>query len=347
MEGLLCQPDIRGFLLQAGVGFFGEREILGEEEAVRGGDAEAGPLRLDAGIGERRQVGGGQTEGTIAPGRDGQGARRLAGEGTGGNVLQEVFGGETRLFTAAGEQHELGTRQVDGVKHLRIARTVVGERSGILPQQEVVHFVGDGARIEDLASFCFGPGVGGGDERAQRGESHGDIGRITRGLLESFATDGGVRTEDQSGEQVGFGLAGRRQLAGGGEGLGRAFGVLALREREGEIARVGVGERRAAGFVGEFAQGTEGAVLDLTGKDRGAVAQEFDALTLLLGDGGAADGFLAERDVQVVALGRGDHPAQGMTPGCFVGRQVREVEFGRKLAGAFEVVLEHGEEAFA
>ena len=88
MEGLLCQPDIRGFLLQAGVGFFGEREILGEEEAVRGGDAEAGPLRLDAGIGERRQVGGGQTEGTIAPGRDGQGARRLAREGTGGNVLQ-------------------------------------------------------------------------------------------------------------------------------------------------------------------------------------------------------------------------------------------------------------------
>ena len=254
-------------------------------------------------------MGSGQTEGTIAPGRDGQGARRLAGERTRRHILKEVFGGETGLLTAAGEQHELGARQVDGVKYLRVARTVVSERSGILPQQEVVHFVGDGARVEDLPGFRFGPGVGGGDERAQSGQAHRDVGRITRGLLEAFAADGVVRTEDQSGEEVGFGLAGRGQLTGGGEGLGRAFGVLALREREGEIAGVGVGERRPAGFISELAQGAEGAVFDFTGEDGGAVAQEFDALTLLLGDGRTADGFLSERDVQVVALGRGDHPA--------------------------------------
>ena len=327
VEGVFGQTDVGGFLLQTGVGFLGEREVLGEEEAVGGRDAQAGALRFDARVGEGGEVGRGQAEGAVAPGGDGQRARRLAGERTRGDVLQQVFGGLPGLLAAAGEEHQLGAGEVDRVEHLRVARTMVGERARILAEEEVVHLIGHRAGVDRLAGLGFGPRIGGGDERSQGGEPHGDVGRIARGFLEAFAAGDVVGAEDQSGEEVGFGLAGGRQRAGRGEGLRRALGVLALGMGEREIAGVGVGERRAAGFVGELAQGFEGAVLDLAGEDRGAVAEEFDALTLFFGDRRAGDGLLAERRVEVVALGRGDHPAQGVAPGRLVGRQSWEVEF--------------------
>ena len=320
VEGVFGQPDVGGFLLQSGVGFLGEREVLGEEEAVGGRDAQAGALRFDARVGEGGEVGRGQPEGTVAPGGDGQRARRLAGERAGRHVFEEILGGLPGLLTAAGEEHQLGAGEVDRVEHLRVARTVVGERARILAEEEIVHLIGHRTGVDRLAGLGFGPRVGGGDERTQGGEPYGDVGRIARGFLEAFTAGDVVGAEDQSGEEVGLGLAGGRQPAGRGEGLRRALGVLALGMGEREIAGVGVGERGAAGFVGELAQGFERAVLDLAGEDRGAVAEEFDALTLFFGDRRAGDGLLAERRVEVVALGRGDHPAQGVAPGRLVGR---------------------------
>ena len=72
-------------------------------------------------------MGGGQSERTVAPGSDGERARRFTGERAGGHVLEEIFGGLPCLLAAAGEEHQLGAGEVDRVEHLGVPRAVVSE----------------------------------------------------------------------------------------------------------------------------------------------------------------------------------------------------------------------------
>ena len=309
VEGVFRDLRVGRVLLQGGVGFFGEDEVLGEEEAIGGGDAKLGAFGLDAAFGERREMRRGETIGAVAPGGDGERAGGFPDQRARGDVLQQVFGGLSGLFAAAGEEHQLGAGEVDGIQDLELAGAVVGELAGITSQQEVVHFVGDGLRVDRLGGVLLGARISGGHQRAQGRESDRNVGGIPRGFLQAIASFGGVGAEDEAGEEVGFGLAGGGQGAGGGEGLRGAFHVLDVGERQREVAGVVEGERRALRVGGEVAQRRDRALLHLAGDDHRAVAEDFDALTLFFGDGGACDGFLREVDGEVIALRAGDHPA--------------------------------------
>ena len=54
MKGVFGQLRIGRILLERGVGFFGEDEVLRQEEAVGGRDAQLGAFRFDAAFGEVR-----------------------------------------------------------------------------------------------------------------------------------------------------------------------------------------------------------------------------------------------------------------------------------------------------